>query len=180
MQRQDKLVSSCLTICFRSVYIPFYIAQSKSSTPSINVPMIANPPAAASTSTQPPLISGRKQKKQDPLLHPKASKVPKPDPGVDVDEANDAIGEEMNDFDFESVIPEDFIPQTESSHTKRRRRNANAWQEVMPALIHPLMAALHAIAPNNTDRVIEVEAFACISGCQIRRSTVKIVSFGGM
>ena len=145
--------------------------------PSIHVPMIANPPAAASTSTPPPLISGRKQKKQDPLLHPKASKVPKSDPGVDVD---DAIGEEMNDFDFESVIPEDFIPQTESSHTKHRRRNANAWQDVMPSLIHPLMAALHAIAPNNPDRVIEVEAFACISGCRIRRSTVKSVSFGGM
>jgi len=121
-----------------------------------------------------------KRKKQDPLLRPKASKLPKPDPGVDVHEANDANSQEIHDFDFEGAIPDDFIPQIESSHTTRRRRNANAWQEAMPSLIQPLMAALHTVAPHNTDGVIEAEVFTCKSGCYIRRSTVKSVSFGGM
>jgi hypothetical protein len=175
MQMQDMLVSSCVNKHFHSVYIPFCVARSGSGTPSISVATIANPPAAASASTQPSLISGRKRKKQHPLLHPKASKVPKPD--ADVGVANDAIGEEMSDFDFEGTIPETFNPQTKSSHTERRQRNANAWQEVIPSLIYPLMAALHTIAPSSTDRAIDV---ACISGCHMRRSTVKSVSFGGM
>jgi hypothetical protein len=71
---------------------------------------IANPPAAASTSTRPSLISGKKRKKGPPL-HRKASKVPKPDRDVDVDGKNEGIGdEETNDFDFEVTIPEGFNP----------------------------------------------------------------------
>ena len=179
MQMQDTLVSSCLNIYFLSVYIPFYIARSKSSMPSINMSTIPNPPAAASTSTRPSLISGKKRKKGPPL-HRKASKVPKPDHDVDVDGKNEGIGEEeTNDFDFEATIPEGFNPQTKSSHTERRWRNANAWQGVMPSLIYPLMATLHTIAPNSTNRAIDVAAFTCISGCDIKRSTVKSVSFGG-
>jgi hypothetical protein len=140
---------------------------------------LANPPAAASTSTRPSLISGKKRK-NGPPLHRKASKVPKPDHDVDVDGKNEGIDdEETNDFNFEATIPEGLLPQTKSSHTERRRRNANAWQEVMPSLIYPLMATLHTIAPNSTHRAIDVAAFTCVSGCDIKRSMVKSVSFGG-
>ena len=178
MQMQDTLVSSCLNIYFLSVYIPFYIAWSKSSMPSINMSTIANPPATASTSTWPSLISGKKQKKGLPSHH-KPSKVPKPD--HDVDGKNEGIGdEETNDFNFEAIIPEGFNPQTKSSHTECRRQSANAWQEVMPSLIYPLMATLHSIAPNSTNSAIDVAAFTCKSGCDIKWSMVKSVSFGGM
>ena len=50
----------------------------------------------------------------------------------------------------------------------------------MPSLIYPLMAALHSMAPDNAEGVSEVEAFTCKSGCNIRRSRVKSISFGGM
>ena len=86
--------------------------------PSINMSMLANPPAAASTSTRPSLISGKKRKKGPPLHR----KVPKPDHNVDVDGKNEGISdEETNDFDFEATIPEGLLPQTKSSHTERRQ-----------------------------------------------------------
>jgi hypothetical protein len=136
------------------------------------------PSALAFSLSQPPLISGRKRRKQDPSSHLQADTLQKLDYDADVDEINDAIGEGINDFDCEGTIPEEFIPPTESSHAERRRRSANAWQQVMPTFIHPLMAALHNIAPNITIRA--ERSFSCVSGCQIRSSTVKSVSFGGV
>ena len=83
--------------------------------PSINVSMIPHPPASSASQQLPP-ISGIKWKKQDPHLHPKANKLANSDPGVDVHEVSDANSQEIYDFDIEGAIPEDFIPQTESSH----------------------------------------------------------------
>jgi hypothetical protein len=156
---------------------PFLIGQSSSSVPVVHMAAITDPSATASTSSiQPPPISRKKRKKQHPPLPAKASKLRKSDYDADVDETNDAAEEGINNFDL-GIIPEECIPQTESSHTERRRRNANAWQQLMPSLIHPLMASLHSIAPNNS--TVD-EPFTCVSGCEIQRSTVKSVSFGGM
>jgi hypothetical protein len=123
-----------------------------------------------------------KRKKKYPLLHGKATKLRKPDPTVNF-EANDAIIEDGDDFDSEGGIPEEFIHDMEphlSHHTQRRQRNVNAWHELMPSLIQPLMAALHIINESSTDGVVEVEAFTCVSRCQITHSKVNIVSFGGV
>ena len=157
---------------FQLCLYSFYTAQSKSSALSINESTNANPLGTASTSTQPPLISGRKQKKHDPPSHPKASKMPKHHYDVDVDEGNEAIGEEMNDFDFDAAIPEGFTPQAEPSHTKFQKREAHSWQKLVPSIIHPFMAALH-ITENHTDGVVEMEAFTCVSRCCLTSFTLR-------
>ena len=143
------------------------------------MPLITDPPAIASSSVQRPLVYGQKRRKQGHPSPPKASKTLKPDYYADVEEANCATPEETNDFDLEGAIPEGFILQTEPSHTQRRQREANAWQELMPSLIYPLMTAFHAVTENITNGVVEVETFRCSSGCLIQRNTVNIVSFGG-
>lgn len=156
----------------------FVKAQSKSSvpstprTPSINITTVPDPPGAASTVTQSFLSKG-KRKNEHPSSPRKASKVQTPNYDADLDEANDAIGNGINEFDFDT-------PKTEPHHTKRRQRYANAWQELMPTLVHPLMAALHTISPNSANKNIEVQASSCVSTCYRTRSTVKSISFGGV
>lgn len=106
-------------------------------------------------------------------MHPKASKMPKPDYDVDVDYANDAIGEEMNDFDLECTI------------------HSSNWASSYPVLAErgQCLSGIEALSnpsfngsssQNSTDGVIEVEAFTCISRCHIIRNTANIISFGGM
>jgi hypothetical protein len=108
-------------------------------------------------------------------MHPKPSKLPKP--GFNIHETNEAASEGIAGSEIETAIPEYF---TQLSHTERRRRSADAWQELMPSLIHPLMAALHNAAPDSADGAPAAEAFTCKYGCDMKRSTVKSISFGGM
>ena len=74
-------------------------------------------------------------------LQPKPSKAPKP--GVNIHEANEDDSNGIAGSGIETTIPEHF---TQPSHTECRQQSANAWQELMPSLIHPLMAALHRMA----------------------------------
>jgi hypothetical protein len=83
------------------------------------------------------------------------------------------------DTDIQSLLP-DIIPPNNPHYTQRRERNAAAWQEVMPSLIYPLMAALHTLSKNKADEPVDVKLFTCLSGCDVKTSVVKVISFGGM
>lgn len=153
-----------------------YTATSTTNIPSVAISNLRNQSTPEpSSSSQPCIAPSKKRKTQHLPLQPKPSKAPKP--GVNIHEANEDDSNGIAGSGIETTIPEHF---TQPSHAERRQRSANAWQELMPSLIHPLMAALHRMAPNNTDGVPEVETFTCNHGCNIRKSTVKRISFGGM
>jgi hypothetical protein len=158
---------------FCEFYVSFYTARSTSNTPSLIISDLPNQSTSEPSSSQSRIVSSKKRKKQHLPLHPKPSKVPKP--GFHIHEANEAASDGITESDIETA---QYF--TQPSHTERRQRSANAWQELMPSLIHPLMAALHSMAPDSPDGVLEVETFTCKYGCDIRRSTVKIISFGGI
>lgn len=84
---------------------------------------------------------------------------------------------DWEDLNGSSGIQEDMIPQNESSHSQRRRRSAAAWQEVTPSLIYPLMGALRKITENRDSA--DWNTPVCLSGCEVRYSWVKVVSYGG-
>jgi len=143
--------------------------------PSLTVSNLWNQSTSEPSSSQLHIISSKKRKKQHLPSHPKPNKVPHP--SFNIHDANETASDGIIGSEIETAIPEYFVQR---SHTERRQRSANAWQELMPSLIHPLMAALHSMAPDSTDRVPEVETFTCKSGCDIRTSSVKNISFGGM
>lgn len=153
------------------LHLYLYTATSRSSTPSLRMSDLPNQ-APASPSHQPHVISSKKRKKQHLTSHARHGKAPKPGSSI-----SKAASEGTDEYEVEAEIPDGFA---QSGHTERRRRSANAWEELMPSLIHPLMAALHNMAPQSADRAMEVETFACESGCNVRRSAVKNISFGGM
>lgn len=147
----------------------------------IEAPIIP-PINAASNSSKPSLVSGKKRRNNARPSHPKGSKLQKSDNPAKVDDTTmDSAGEEMDDFGFEGAIPDGLRPQNPTEHTQRRQKSAVAWTETMPLLTYPLMAALHKIKQDKSGRHIEVEGSTCQSGCKAKgASIVNIISFEGV
>src|SRR3984885_15739200 len=131
--------------------------------PTPTVSNLWNQSTSEPSSSQLHIISSKKRKKQHLPSHPKPNKVPHP--SFNIHDANETASDGIIGSEIETAIPEYFVQR---SHTERRQRSANAWQELMPSLIHPLMAALHRLAPASTDRVPEGETFPLQSWWEIK------------
>lgn len=171
LEKESNLVSPYHSL--HSTHIYFYVAGPPARARLSNINF---PPNVPSTSTSSPLpVAGVKKRQKRNPPPPKANEVQKSDDNGNMKDANDFIGGDVN-----SSILEEFFNESETPHTQRRKRNAEGWQELMPSLIHPLMAALHSISKTELNEVVEVESVAPLCSCNMRSSVVKVVSFGGM